>query len=72
MPAVVHSVQLKEGGQEMNWDRLIAVVAVLLDAGILWILVMEYNYDKIVYEKSSYKKRTHKLAFENLTVGEGK
>jgi hypothetical protein len=56
----------------MNWDRLIALVAVALDAGILWILVMEYNYDKIVYEKSSYKKRTHKPTFENLTTGEGR
>lgn len=56
----------------MNWDRLIMIICMLLDAGILWILVMEYNYDKIVYEKSSYKKRTHKLAFESLTTGESK
>jgi hypothetical protein len=67
-------VQLEEGGQEMNWDRLIAVVCMLLDAGILWILVKEFNFDKIAYEKDQYHKRVtkKKLTFECLNVGESK
>ena len=55
----------------MNWDRLIAIVAVLLDAGILWILVEEFQYDKIIYERELYKKRAKKPpTFDNLTIGE--
>lgn len=56
----------------MTWDRLIAVVSMLLDAGILWILIEEFNYDKIIYEKQQYKSRKKKLTFESLTIGEGK
>lgn len=57
----------------MNWDRLIAVMCMLLDAGILWILVEEFNFDKIAYEKEQYKKRVKKQPrFEALTVGEMK
>jgi hypothetical protein len=66
-------VQLEEGGQKMNWDRLIAVVCMLLDAGILWILVEEFNFDKIAYEKEQYKKRVKKVpTFDSLTTGESK
>jgi hypothetical protein len=57
----------------MNWDRLIAVVCMLLDAGILWILIEEFNFDKIAYEKEQYKGRTKKRpTFEHLTTGESK
>jgi hypothetical protein len=58
----------------MNWDRLIAIIAVALDAGILWILIEEFNFDKIAYEKEQYHKRLakKKLSFESLTVGEGR
>ena len=57
----------------MNWDRLIALIAVILDAGILWILIEEFNYDKVVYEKEQYHKRSKKkLTFESLTIGEMK
>lgn len=61
----------------MNWDRLIAIVCMLLDAGILWILIEEFNFDKIAYEKDQYKKiKTRKRRFElpevGLTEGEGK
>ena len=57
----------------MNWDRLIMIICMLLDAGILWILVEEFNFDKIAYEKEQYKKRVKKQpTFDNLTVGEGK
>jgi hypothetical protein len=70
-------VQLEEGGQEMNWDRLIAVVCMLLDAGILWILVEEFCYDKIIYEKEQYRKmKSRKKRFElpeaGLNTGESK
>jgi hypothetical protein len=62
-----------DGGPFLNWDRLIAITAVLLDAGILWILIEEFNFDKIAYEKEQYKKRKHKrMEFESLTTGEGK
>ena len=56
----------------MNWDRLIAVGCMLLDAGILWSLIEEFQYDKIVYEKELYHKRVAKKkpSFENLTIGE--
>ena len=59
----------------MNWDRLIAVICMLLDAGILWILIEEFNFDKIAYEKEQYKKRSRrkkdfKLPEEKLTTGE--
>lgn len=29
-----------------------------LEAAILWILIKEFNFDKIAYEKEQYKKRT--------------
>jgi len=58
----------------MNWDRLIAFICMLLDAGILWILIEEFNYDKVVYEKEQYKRHTRKKKFilpeENITTGE--
>jgi hypothetical protein len=41
----------------MLWDRLIALVTLGVDVGILWILVKEFNFDKIAYEKEQYKKR---------------
>ncbi len=41
----------------MNWDRFIALVTLTVDIGILWILIAEYNYDRIVYEKQAYKKK---------------
>jgi len=56
----------------MNWDRLIAITSMLLDAGILWILIEEFNYDKIVYEQQQYKNRKKKLTFDNLTIGESR
>ena len=62
---------MAQGGGTVNWDRLIAIVCMLLDAGILWILVEEFNFDKIAYEKEQYKKRAKKQpTFENLTIGE--
>jgi hypothetical protein len=56
----------------MNWDRLIALTSMLLDAGILWILIMEYDFDKIVYEKELYKRKKKKLTFDSLNIGESK
>jgi len=61
----------------MPWDRLIAIVCMLLDAGILWILIREYDFDKIVYEKELYRKKTARkkqftLPEAGLTAGEGK
>ena len=57
----------------MNWDRLIAITSMLLDAGILWILIAEFNFDKIAYEKEQYHKRgKKKLTFDSLTTGESK
>lgn len=61
----------------MPWDRLIAIVCMLLDAGILWILIEEFQYDKVIYERDLYKKRTaRKKGFElpeaGLTTGEGR
>jgi hypothetical protein len=61
----------------MPWDRLIAIVCMLLDAGILWILIEEFNFDKIAYEKEQYHKmKTRKKRFElpeaGLTTGEGR
>lgn len=61
----------------MNWDRLIAIIAMLLDAGILWILIAEFNYDKLVYEKDQYKraasrKKKYVLPEATLTEGESK
>ena len=61
----------------MNWDRLIAIVCMLLDAGILWILIEEFNFDKIAYEKEQYHKmKARKKRFElpeaGLTDGEGR
>jgi len=61
----------------MNWDRLIAICSMLLDAGILWILIEEFNFDKIAYEKEQYKKMSRrkkefKLPESTLTEGEGK
>jgi hypothetical protein len=59
----------------MPWDRLIALVTLAVDIGILWILIREYNFDKIAYEKEQYKKMTKrrkefKLPEEKLTIGE--
>ena len=61
----------------MNWDRLIAIVCMLLDAGILWILIEEFNFDKIAYEKEQYgkmksRKKRFALPEAGLTTGEGK
>jgi hypothetical protein len=61
----------------MNWDRLIAVICMLLDAGILWILIEEFNFDKIAYEKEQYKKmsrrkKEYKLPEQPLNEGESK
>ena len=57
----------------MNWDRLIALVAMLLDAGILGILIEEFQYDKIVYERELYKKRSkRKPTFTEMNIGEMK
>jgi hypothetical protein len=61
----------------MNWDRLIAIICMLLDAGILWILIEEFNFDKIAYEKEQYKKmsrrkKEYKLPEATLTDGESK
>lgn len=57
----------------MNWDRLIAFVTLLVDVGILWILVKEFNYDKILAEKQHYKKKMKaKPTFEMLTQGESR
>jgi len=55
------------------WDRLIAIISMLLDAGILWILIEEFNFDKIAYEKEQYKRKgKKKLFFEALNIGEHK
>ncbi len=59
----------------MNWDRLIAITSMLLDAGILIILIIEFDYDKTVYEKEQYKKisrrkKSFTLPEEKLTTGE--
>lgn len=61
----------------MNWDRLISLIAMLLDAGILWILIKEFNFDKIAYEKEQYKKiskrrKEFKLPEESFNTGEAK
>ena len=38
-------------------DRFIAVLTLAVDIGILWILIAEYNFDRIIYEKGIYKRR---------------
>jgi hypothetical protein len=43
-----------------------------LDAGILWILIEEFNFDKIAYEKEQYKRRAKKPTFTELNIGEMK
>lgn len=43
----------------------------LLEAGVLWILVKEFNYDKDKYERQA-KRKKRAFEFENLTSGEGK
>jgi len=39
---------------------ILQVLSLIVDIGILLILVVEYNFDKIVYEKERYKHRTRK------------
>lgn len=57
----------------MNWTLLVELLTLAVDIGILWILVAEFNYDKVIYERSQYKKRTKKhLVFNELNQGEGK
>jgi hypothetical protein len=70
-------VEKEERGALMNWDRLIAIICMLLDAGILWILIEEFNFDKIAYEKEQYKKmsrrkKEYKLPEQTLNEGESK
>jgi hypothetical protein len=49
------------------------LMAVLVDIAILAVLIIEFDYDKTIYEKELYKKKNKKQpAFDNLTVGEGK
>lgn len=55
----------------MPWDRLIAITSMLLDAGILWILVEEFNYDKIQDEKKEYKRKKAKKEVEQPILREG-
>lgn len=55
----------------MTYGDVTATVAVLVDIGILVILIMEYNYDKIVYERSKFRNvRRKKFDFDRLTIGE--
>ena len=55
------------------WGLVVSILTLGVDIGILWILIAEFNYDKIIYEKSQWKKRTKKhLVFDQLNVGEGK
>lgn len=57
----------------MNWTLLVELLTLAVDIGILWILIAEFNYDKVIYERSQYKKRTKKhLVFNELNQGEGK
>lgn len=57
----------------MSYGDFVATLALLTDIGILWILIKEFNYDKIQYEKDEYRRRARKKPrheFERLTTGE--
>jgi hypothetical protein len=57
----------------MPLELVIAGLTLLVDIGILWILIKEYNYDKVIFEKQRYKKKVKKPIFEGskLCIGEG-
>jgi alpha-N-acetylglucosamine transferase len=57
----------------MNISVILEALMLLVDVGILLILVVEFQYDKVIYEKEQYKKKRQKKArytFERLCVGE--
>jgi hypothetical protein len=55
----------------MDWMSIVSVSTLVVDIGILAILILEFNYDKIQNEKHHYKKRK-KPQFDQLNIGEGK
>lgn len=52
----------------MSFDRLVSLITLLVDIGILWILIKEFNFDKIAYEKEQYKKRAKRTAKKESLV----
>lgn len=42
----------------------------VLEAGILWILIREYNFDKIAYEKEQYKKISKRKKSKGLDTAQ--
>lgn len=55
---------------------IVSILTLLVDIGILWILIIEFNFDRIVYEKEQYRgrsvKRKKKMEYIEMNVGEGR
>ena len=57
----------------MDWMLIISILTLVADIGILAILIVEFNYDKIQNEKQHYKRKAKpRPQFDHLTMGEGK
>lgn len=52
----------------LEWQGWIMII---LEAGVLWILIKEFNYDAEKYERQKQRKK-RKFEFDHLTVGEGR
>jgi hypothetical protein len=57
---------------DMDWNFIITVSTLVVDIGILAILILEFNYDKVQDEKRHYQKRKKKPQFDQLTIGESR
>ena len=56
----------------MDWPLIIGILTLVVDIGILAILILEFNYDKVQDEKKHYQRRKKKPDFYHLTIGESK
>ena len=59
------------GEDQVTFSVILELLTLLVDIGILVVLIIEFNYDKIQVEKKYFKKRQKKEpSFDKLVVGE--
>jgi hypothetical protein len=52
----------------MIYDQIVSTVTLIVDIGILVVLIIEFNYDKIQIEKKYFKKRQAKTKIAEKPV----
>lgn len=73
----MHELQLGREVQTTMSPQSVSItleaLAVLVDIAILAVLVIEFDYDKTIYEKELYKRKAkRKLTFTEMNVGESR